>query len=109
MPRLLHLLIISVLVLGFCSQLDAAVIGSAKHGFQVQIKKTTTASADEVSRAIVDGIGKWWSPAHTYSGDSKNLYIEAKPKGWFGERLAKGGFVRHMEVVYFAPGKAFEC
>lgn len=39
---------------------------------------------------------------HTFSGDSHNL---SKAMGCFCEKLADGGSVRHLEVVYADPGK----
>jgi len=46
----------------------------------------------------------WWNSEHTYSQDSRHVSIEEKPMGCFCEKLARGS-VRHMEVVYFDPGK----
>ena len=37
-------------------------------------------------------------------GNSHNLSIEEKPMGCFCEKVGKGA-VRHMEVVFFAPGQ----
>jgi uncharacterized protein YndB with AHSA1/START domain len=51
-------------------------------------------------------VGEWWSAEHTYSHDAHNLSIEEKVAGCFCEKLPNGGGVRHMEVVYLAPGKA---
>jgi hypothetical protein len=45
----------------------------------------------------------WWNPEHTYSGDSRNLSIDARPGGCFCERLGDGGGVEHMRVIYVAP------
>lgn len=50
-------------------------------------------------------IKNWWQSTHTFSLNAKNLYIEAKPKGWWGEKLPNGGFAKHMEVIYVVPGK----
>ena len=52
-----------------------------------------------------DAIGRWWDPAHTFSHDSRNLSLEAKPAGCLCERLPDGGGVEHMLVVYASPGK----
>jgi hypothetical protein len=46
-----------------------------------------------------------WDPEHTYSGTSSNLSIDAVPGGCFCEKLAHGGGVRHLTVVYADPGK----
>lgn len=85
---------------------DAAVVGKAAHGFQIEFQTQIAAPPDKVYDALVNQVGRWWDGAHTYSGDSSNLYLEAAPKGWFGEKLREGGFVRHLEVAYVAPNRA---
>ena len=82
----------------------AEVLGAAAHGFRIQIDSTINAEPHQVYEAFVD-IAKWWDKNHTYSGRAENLYFETKPKGWFGEKLPNGGFVRHMQIVYLEPGK----
>jgi uncharacterized protein YndB with AHSA1/START domain len=52
--------------------------------------------------ATVD-IAHWWSSDHTYSGDARNLRIEARAGGCFCEKLKAGG-VEHMRVVLAMPG-----
>ena len=42
---------------------------------------------------------------HTFSGNWHNLSIEEKPGGCFCEKLPNDGGVRHMEVMFVAPGK----
>ncbi len=80
------------------------VTDSSQQGFVIQVEVPIQASPQQVYRQLVENIGKWWDPSHTFSGDSNNLYLEAEPKGWFGERLADGGVVQHMEVIFIAPG-----
>jgi uncharacterized protein YndB with AHSA1/START domain len=58
-----------------------------------------------VFQTVVDSIGEWWSPQHTYSGNSHNMSIEATAGGCFCERLPSGGGVQHMTVEYIEPGK----
>ena len=48
----------------------------------------------------------WWDSGHTYSNDARNLSLALIPGGCWCEALPGGGFVRHMEVAYAAPGKA---
>ena len=45
-------------------------------------------------------IGTWWSFDHTWSGDAKNLTLNAAPGGGFDESLPGNGFVRHMQVIF---------
>jgi uncharacterized protein YndB with AHSA1/START domain len=55
-----------------------------------------------VWKLLTNEIGRWWSPAHTWSGEAKNLSLEARPGGCFCEKLPDGG-VRHLEVVHAKP------
>lgn len=48
-------------------------------------------------------VGSWWNPEHTYSGDAKNLSIDARAGGCFCEQLKNGGAVEHLHVVYVDP------
>ncbi|MEZ6107045.1 MAG: hypothetical protein R3B96_13235 [Pirellulaceae bacterium] len=56
--------------------------------------------------AFYASVGEWWSADHTYSNDSQNLSIEAKAGGLFRESLPNNGSVKHMEVVFAAPGRS---
>jgi hypothetical protein len=82
----------------------ADVTDSAPNGFTSKITLQIQAAPEAVYTHLIQ-IGAWWDSAHTFSGDSKNLSIEEKSGGCFCEKLPKGGGVRHLEVVNFAPGK----
>lgn len=82
---------------------DAKVLAKSATGFVVE--HTVDLKTD--ARAAYDAflkIGSWWSSSHSFSGDAKNLTIEAKPGGCWCETLPSGGFVKHMEVIHAAPG-----
>ena len=99
------LLLLGVLVL-ITPQARAAVADSAANGFTVRISIQIQSPARDVYDRLVHHVGDWWSSAHTFSGSSKNMSIEEKAMGCFCEKLPKqGGMVRHMEVLYFAPGE----
>jgi uncharacterized protein YndB with AHSA1/START domain len=85
---------------------QAEVVDSSSTGFTVRTTLTINAHPDDVYRKFIRNIAEWWNPEHTFSGDSHNLSIEEKAAGCFCEKLANGGSVRHLEVVYLAPGKA---
>ncbi len=87
-------------VAGFGSIARSEVVHSTADGFELKITKRIGASPKRVYRTLTDDVGDWWDPAHTYSGDSKNLTIEAHGGGYFREHLPEGGSVRHMDVVY---------
>ena len=99
-------MLLFLVVVASASTSLAKVNGAAAHGFSIEIDTEISDSPDRVYAAIVKQVGKWWEAGHTYSGDASRLYLEPKEKGWFGERLPGGGFVRHMEVVYAQPGKS---
>ena len=80
------------------------VLDSAANGFTVKISANIHAAPADVFGRILK-IGDWWDPAHTYSGDAHNLSIEGRPGGCFCETLPGDGSVRHMEVIFVAPGK----
>ncbi len=84
--------------------LKSEVADSSASGFTVKLALNINAAPDEVYRKFMR-VGDWWNSAHTFSGDAHNLSIEEKPMGCFCEKLPNQGAVRHMEVVYLAPGK----
>lgn len=96
--------LVLVLVLAARAALPAAaVVQVAPTGFLVRQEATIAAAPASVYQALVGQVGSWWNGQHTYSGDSANLSIDARPGGCFCERLADGGGIEHMRVVYVAP------
>jgi len=82
----------------------AEVADSGASGFTVKTTLDIAAPPADVYQKLVGNVGDWWSPRHTFSGDAHNLSIDAKPMGCFCEKITGGG-VRHMEVLYAAPGR----
>ena len=83
----------------------AAVTDASANGFTVKVTLRVQAPPDDVYRRIIRNVGDWWNPSHTFSGSSRNLSIEERAMGCFCEKLPNHGAVRHMEVLYFAPGE----
>lgn len=81
------------------------VADSGANGFTVKITMSIHAAPAEVYKKLVHNVGEWWNSQHTFSGDAHNLSIEERPMGCFCEKLPNSGAVRHMEVLYFDPGK----
>jgi uncharacterized protein YndB with AHSA1/START domain len=75
-------------------------------GFLVKLETNINASPTKVYEALIQQIGSWWNPVHTYSHDAKNLSIDPRPGGCFCEKLPNGGGVEHLRVVYLVPGEA---
>ena len=84
----------------------AEVADSSASGFTVKVTLDIHAAPSDVFQKLMRDVGAWWSPEHTFSHNSHNLSIEEQVQGCFCEKLPDGGGVRHMEVVYLAPGKA---
>ncbi len=83
---------------------SAEVTAKGESGFQIRIKRELSMEPQQAYKALTD-IGKWWSDAHTYSGSAANMSLNLE-KGWFQEKLPEGGYVRHMDIVYYQAGKA---
>ena len=77
----------------------------SESGFVIVHSEEVTKDPRFAFNVFVEGIGKWWSSDHTYSGEAKNLSIEARPGGCFCEKLPDGG-VEHLRVGYLQSGKS---
>ena len=75
----------------------AEVADQSPQGFEVRHVVSIAAPPAKVRAAMLEP-GRWWNPAHSWSGDARNLSIDLAT-GCFCEKL-KDGFVRHMTVVY---------
>lgn len=82
----------------------AGVVDSSGHGFTVRNVVSVDRPAREIYARLLQ-IGKWWDPAHTYSGDARNLTLEGRANGAFSEKLKEGGSILHGTVLYADPGK----
>jgi hypothetical protein len=91
----------------------AEVVASSDAGFVTRAAATVKADPAATWLALVAPAG-WWNGEHTYSGDAKNLYIDAQATGCFCEKLpvtkdapagARGGSIEHMHVIYAAPSR----
>ncbi len=83
---------------------QAEVLSAAAHGFSLQVVVEIEAPMDRVYGALVDDIGQWWHPDHTYSLDAANLSIDARPGGCFCEMSADVQ-VQHLQVAMVRPGR----
>ena len=89
----------------FVTPAHAEVKSATDAGFEVSRTATINATPAQVYRAL--GVpSRWWSKAHTYSGDARNLSMVLRAGGCFCEKIpAGGGTVEHARVVYVQSGK----
>lgn len=99
---MLPLLLVSAIAILGSGLAGAAEVSS--NGFLVRHERIIEAPAARIYDSLIQQVGSWWNPQHTYSGDSKNLSIDPRPGGCFCERLPNGG-VEHMHVVYLKPNE----
>ena len=82
----------------------AAVTETRDSSFTIETTVMVDAKPTSTYRDLIR-VGLWWDPAHTWSGASKNLSLDAKGGGCFCERLADRGSVQHGQVIFAQPGK----
>jgi uncharacterized protein YndB with AHSA1/START domain len=82
----------------------AEVVDQQANGFSLQEKEQIAATPDKIYAALIDP-SQWWSSAHTFSGDAKNMTLDARAGGCWCEKLPNGGSALHMTVVNADPGK----
>jgi uncharacterized protein YndB with AHSA1/START domain len=99
----IRILTVMSVLLGVAESTSAAVIDIAPSGIAVKNEVLVTASPDAVYAALLHDVGRWWNGKHTYSGDSANLSIDARPGGCFCEKLAGDGGVEHARVIALIP------
>jgi hypothetical protein len=99
------LVMTAILAAAAAGPAHAEVIEASDTGFLVKNEAVMNAAPLEVYSALIERIGSWWDPDHTFSGDSRNLSIDPKAGGCFCERLPDNGGVRHLTVVMLRPGR----
>lgn len=96
-------IILAIAMIACPTAAAAEVISSSANGFvirqSIELPVAPGAAYERFARPA-----QWWNAGHTYSGNSANLSIDAKPGGCFCERLGSGG-VEHLRVSYVDPGK----
>ena len=92
-------LILAVVCLAAAVPAAGEVVDSTANGFVVRNVAQIAAHPSRSYNTAVALIGRWWNPAHTFSGNAANLTLDARPDGCLCERLTNGG-VSHLRVLY---------
>lgn len=106
--RIIGRIIFGVIALGLATPTAAEVVKAEPAGFETSATVTIAAPLQVVWDTL-RAPTKWWNAEHTYSGDAKNLYIDAQATGCFCEKIpgegAARGSVEHARIVYSQPPK----
>jgi uncharacterized protein YndB with AHSA1/START domain len=89
------------LMLSFQPTAIAEVKAMAPDYFRLECRAVFPESAKDAWARLVR-IERWWSPAHTYSGDASNLSLKPVAGGTWRE-VWPGGQVEHGRVVAAMP------
>jgi hypothetical protein len=81
----------------------AEVTDSAANGFTTVNSVVVTSDRMTAWEAAVE-VGRWWSSAHTMSGDAARMSIEPRVQGCFCESLGEQAGVVHLTVMSVMPG-----
>jgi uncharacterized protein YndB with AHSA1/START domain len=83
----------------------AEVVAVGPSGFEVRNAAAVNAPPDKVFTALTRRAGRWWDPDHTYSGDARNMALQARPGGCFCEKIPGKGAIEHMRVIYVSKNE----
>lgn len=76
----------------------AEVTEASSSAFLIQAEAEVAATPEKLWRDLTR-IERWWSSAHTYSGDASRLRLDARAGGCWCERWGNGQSVEHARVV----------
>jgi hypothetical protein len=81
---------------------SARVTAHSPTGFQTAHEVVVPLDPKAAYDAFVQ-IGHWWSSSHSFTGEAKNISIDAQAGGCWCEKQDGVISVRHMTVVHAAP------
>ena len=77
---------------------SAEIAAASPSAFLLQYEVEIAQAPDQVWRDL-RRVDRWWSSAHTYSGDAANLSLQARAGGCWCERWGNRQSVEHARVV----------
>lgn len=92
-----------VLILCLPPIVAAELTNSAANGFTTVNSTVVAADAGTAWRAAIQ-VGRWWSSAHTISGDAARMTIDPRVQGCFCESLGESAGVAHLTITSVMPG-----
>jgi uncharacterized protein YndB with AHSA1/START domain len=95
---------LATLVSSVAAPACAEIVARSENAFTLSFERTVTASPAAILEAVAQP-ARWWSSAHTYSGDAANITVDLRPGGCWCEALPGGG-VKHGEAVLVWPAQS---
>lgn len=86
-----------------CGPVTAAVTDAGPGGFTSVNDAVIHADRKDAWLTAINDIDRWWDSAHTISGESHRLSIDARPQGCFCEDLGDNTGVVHLTVTMVSP------
>lgn len=85
----------------------AEVLEADENGFVSAHRIEIAAPPMRVFDAMVDEVGRWWDPAHSYFGDAANLHLDSVTglTEILGLGEANETVVWHMDIAFWHRGK----
>ena len=99
-----RLVLAALAVSVFATPATSEVVSASPNAFHVRHSEPVVATPQE-AWDLLRQPALWWNGEHSYSLDAANFTMDLKPGGCFCERLPEGGFVEHMRVLSYVPGK----
>lgn len=85
------------------SPASAEVVERSADHFVLRYAVALEAGPEDFIDAL-EHIGEWWNPAHTWSGDARNLSLALDPGTCFCEAMPDGSTFDHGGVYEYDPG-----
>lgn len=79
---------------------SAEVVQKDDNFFQVQTVVEIQANLGDTFDRF-ENIGTWWNPSHTFEGDASEYRFNLEKQALI--ESIEGGFVRHMDIIYWKP------
>lgn len=93
-------LTIAALALAGLPAAAAAEVATQTDTAFVVVHKLTVAAPPARIWAMIGQPARWWSSAHSWSGNAANMSMALRPGGCFCETLPGRGGVEHMRVIH---------
>ncbi|WP_196140282.1 hypothetical protein [Aliikangiella sp. G2MR2-5] len=104
MNRIFYCLVFFLGLSFYSDSAKADIVSDSGNEFSLKFSYVINSDIDTFEKKFF-AIDQWWDPAHSYSGNKENLYLDITQGQCFCEKLNSGGFVRHLDIAHYEPRK----